>query len=212
MRRHAHAPWLKTVPVLDGTLVRLEPLDKKRHAGDLAEAVEENRGSYDFTLVPRASEVGGYLDAQFARTAQGLVPFAQVRQSDGRAVGHTAYWDPRSWPGRDELRAVEIGFTWLSASAQGAGINAEAKLLLMDHAFKNLGVERVDFKTDARNERSRQALAALGATFEGVLRRWSPSWAPGEEGQLRDSAMFSVIAPEWDAVKARLAERIAKHT
>jgi N-acetyltransferase len=203
-------PWFE-IPLLDGSLVRLEPL-AVRHAADLAVAAEEDRGSYGFTVVPRASEVGDYLDAQFARAAQGLIPFAQIRRADGRAVGCTAYWDPRSWPGRDDLRAIEIGFTWLSASAQGSGINAEAKLLLMNHAFDNLQVARVDFKTDARNVRSRRAIEALGATFEGVLRSWSMSWAPGEEGLLRDSAMYSVIAPEWNAVKSGLIARLAGHS
>jgi N-acetyltransferase len=201
-------PWLD-VPVLDGSLVRLEPLTA-RHAEDLAAAAEEDRGSYDFTLVPRGSEVAGYLAAQFARTEQGLIPFAQVRRADGRAVGCTAYWDLRYWPDRDDLRAIEIGFTWLSASAQGSGINAEAKLLLMSYAFDCLKVARVDLKTDARNRRSRRAIEALGATFEGVLRNWSMSWAPGEEGNLRDSAMYSVIAPEWHAVRDRLAARLAR--
>ena len=196
------------VPVLEGSLVRLEPL-AARHAGDLAVAAEEDRSSYGFTLVPRGSEVAGYLEAQFARAAQGLTPFAQVRRADGRAVGCTAYWDPRTWPGRDDLRAIMIGFTWLSASAQGSGINAEAKLLLMSHAFTSLRVERVEFVTDARNARSRRALQALGATFEGVLRSWSVSWTPGEDGLLRDSAMYSVIAPEWGAVKSGLAARLA---
>jgi N-acetyltransferase len=206
MRRCGVHPWF-SVPVLEGSLVRLEPL-AVRHAKDLAWAAEEDRGSYGFTLVPRASEVGGYLTAQFARTAQGLIPFAQIRQADGRAVGCTAYWDPRHWPGRDDLRAIEIGFTWLAASAQGSGINTEAKLLLMSHAFDSPRVARVDLKTDARNTRSRRALEALGATFEGVLRSWSVSWAPGEEGLLRDSAMYSVIAPEWSAVRDRLVARL----
>jgi N-acetyltransferase len=104
---------------------------------------------------------------------------------------------------------VEIGFTWLAASAQGTGINPEAKLLLFTYAFETLGVSRVDLKTDARNERSRRAIATAGAHFEGVLRSWSASWAPGEEGKLRDSAMFSVIATEWPAVKSSLAARVA---
>jgi len=197
------------VPVLEGLLARLEPLSAG-HADDLAVAAEEDRSSYGFTLVPRADEVGGYLAAQFARAAQGLIPFAQVRKADGRAVGCTAYWDPRYWPGRRDLRAIEIGFTWLAASAQGSGINAEAKLLLMSHAFGSLQVARVDLKTDARNKRSRQALEALGATFEGVLRNWSASWAPGEEGLLRDSAMYSVIASEWGAVRKGLAGRLER--
>jgi RimJ/RimL family protein N-acetyltransferase len=196
------------VPALDGSLVRLEPLSPG-HAPDLARAAEEDRGSYAFTLVPRAAEVGDYLAAQFTRAAQGLTPFAQIRRSDGRAVGCTAYWNPRHWPGRDDLRAIEIGFTWLGASAQGSGINTEAKYLLMSYAFERLGVARVDLKTDARNERSRRAIQALGATFEGVLRNWSMSWAPGEEGDLRDSAVFSVIAPEWPGVRDRLAGRLS---
>jgi N-acetyltransferase len=194
------------VPVLHGSLVRLEPL-AVRHAPDLARATEEDRSSYGFTLVPRAAGVEAYLSAQLAR--DGLIPFAQVRARDGRAVGCTAFWDPRTWPGRDDLRAIEVGWTWLGASAQGTGINAEAKLLLFTYAFETLGVARVDLKTDARNTRSRRAIERLGAHFEGVLRRWSPSWAPGEEGLLRDSAIFSVVAAEWPAVKTALAARLA---
>ena len=132
----------------------------------------------------------------------------QVRQVDGRAVGCTTYWDPRFWPGRSELSAIEIGWTWLAASAQQTGINAEAKLLLFAHAFETLGVVRVDLKTDARNEQSRRAIERLGAHFEGVLRHWSPSHAPGEDGLLRDSAMFSVTATEWPATRATLRRRL----
>ena len=201
---------LLDVPVLEGSLVRLEALSD-RHAADLAAAADEDRASYAFTVVPSADDVAGYLAARAADMRHGLVPFAQVRTADGRAVGCTAYWAPRYWRGSDELRAIEIGFTWLGASAQGTGINAEAKLLLMDHAFGRLGVARVDMKTDARNQQCRRALDALGATFEGVLRSWSVSWAPGEEGRLRDSAMYSVIAPEWGAVRDRLARRVARH-
>ncbi len=138
------------------------------------------------------------------------MPLTQIREADGRAVGVTAYWDPRFWPGRSDLCAVEIGWTWLAASAQSTGINAEAKFLLLEHAFEKLGVARVDLKTDARNERSRRAIERLGARFEGVLRQWSPSHAPGEDGLLRDSAMFSVIAPEWPATKAALRRRLAR--
>lgn len=195
------------VGVLSGSLVRLEPL-RMEHAADLAQAAEEDRTSYGFTLVPRGAETEGYVAAQLART--GLTPFAQVRVRDGKAVGCTAFWDPRTWPDRpDRLRAVEIGFTWLAASAQGAGINVDAKYLLFTHAFETLGVTRVDLKTDARNHRCRRALERLGTTFEGVLRNWSASWAPGETGKLRDSAMFSVIATEWPTVKQALHTRLA---
>lgn len=197
------------VPVLQGTVVRLEPLSTN-HRADLARAAEEDRSSYGFTLVPRGDQVDAYLSAQFARAAEGLTPFAQIRVSDERAVGGTAFWDPRHWPGRDDLRTIEIGFTWLSASARGTTINADAKLCLFTYAFEVLGVARVDLKTDARNQRSRSALEGVGARFEGVLRNWSPSWAPGEDGLLRDSAMFSVIRAEWPGVKLALQARVAR--
>jgi RimJ/RimL family protein N-acetyltransferase len=196
------------VPILEGSLIRLEPLSFK-HATDLSIAAEEDRSSYAFTLVPRSHEVEQYIAGQLDRVQQGLVPFAQVRCSDGQAIGCTAYWDPRYWPGRDDLRAIEIGFSWLGASAQGSGVNIEAKLMLMNFAFESLGVQRVDLKTDVRNQQSRLAIEALGASFEGVLRSWSMSWAPGEEGTLRDSAMYSVIASEWTAVRDHLMRRLA---
>jgi N-acetyltransferase len=196
-------------PVLEGTLVRLEPLDH-RHALDLAAAAEEDRGSYGFTWVPRAAAVEEYIDAQLARAASGkLAPYAQVATSSDRAVGATAFWDPRAWPDEERLCAVEVGFTWLAASAQGTGLNSEAKLLLFRHAFENWNVARVDLKTDARNSKCRAALAGVGASFEGVLRNWSKSWAPGEEGRLRDSAMFSIVEDEWPDCRRMLEARLA---
>jgi RimJ/RimL family protein N-acetyltransferase len=195
-----------SVPALGGSLVRLEPLSVS-HAADLARAAEEDRSAYGFTVVPRAGQVQEYVAAQLAR--DGLTCFAQVQVRNGAAMGCTAFCDPRAWPGRSGLRAIEVGWTWLGASAQGTGINAEAKFLLFSYAFETLGVARVDLKTDARNDRSRRAIGGLGARFEGVLRCWSPSRAPGEEGMLRDSAMFSVVAAEWPAVKSTLALRVA---
>ncbi len=124
------------VPVLSGSLVRLEPLSVS-HAADLARAAEEDRSAYGFTVVPRAGEVAEYLAAQLAR--DGLTCFAQVRVRDGAAVGCTSYCQPRTWPGqgvRNDLCAVEVGWTWLAASAQGTGINAEAKFLLFSYAFE----------------------------------------------------------------------------
>lgn len=193
--------------VLTGSLVRLEPLSAG-HVPGLMRAAEEDRSAYAWTLVPRAGEVADYVAAQLTRP--GLTPFAQVRLRDGAAVGCTAYWNTRTWPESDDPFAVEIGWTWLAASAQQTGINAEAKLLLLTHAFETLGLARVDLKTDARNQRSRQAIERLGARFEGVLRSWSPSHVPGEEGKMRDSAMFSVIAAEWPDVKSHLAGRVAR--
>jgi N-acetyltransferase len=192
---------------LRGDLVRLEPLTDD-HVPGLALAAEEDRAAYGYTMVPRAGEAAAYVTAQLTR--DGITPFAQVRVADGVPVGCTAYSNPRAWPGRDDLWAIEIGGTWLAASAQRTGINAEAKLLLMTYAFETLDVGRVDFRTDTRNQRSRQAIERLGARFEGVLRNWGPSWVPGEEGRLRDSAVFSVIAAEWPQVKSGLISRISR--
>jgi RimJ/RimL family protein N-acetyltransferase len=196
-------------PVLAGRLVRLEPLEH-RHTAELAVAAEENRGSYAFTWVPRADEVEAYVDAQLGRAATGmLAPYAQVSTGTGKAVGVTAYWEPRSWLTDDQLDAVEVGFTWLAGSAQGTGVNAEAKLLLFRHAFEEWRVSRVDLKTDARNDRSRAAIQSVGARFEGVLRNWSRSWAPGEDGLLRDSAIYSITAEEWGERRGELEELVA---
>jgi RimJ/RimL family protein N-acetyltransferase len=198
-------------PLLEGDLVRLEPLDH-RHAADLAEAAEANRSSYTFTWVPKADEVGDYIDAQLGRAATGkLAPYAQVSQATGQAIGATSYWDPRLWPDGDRLSAIEVGFTWLASFAQGTGINTEAKYLLFRHAFETWRVSRVDLKTDARNARSRAAIESVGAKFEGVLRNWSPSWAPGEKGLLRDSAIFSVVASEWPQTRVHLEQRLARY-
>ncbi|KKZ69296.1 GNAT family N-acetyltransferase [Streptomyces showdoensis] len=196
-------------PVLEGELVRLEPLGH-RHAADLAVAVDEDRGSYAYTWVPAAAEVGAYIDTQLGRVAAGtLAPYAQVRKDTGRAVGVTSFWDPRLRESGDALQAIEVGFTWLAASAQGTGVNTEAKYLLFRHAFEHWKVSRLDLKTDARNARSRAAIAKTGAHFEGVLRNWSRSWAPGEEGKLRDSAIFSVTDAEWPACRERMLGRLA---
>ena len=201
------------VPTLVGSLMRVEPLTPD-HIDDLVRAAAEDRAAYNFTWVPSSrEEVTEYVATQLDRLQAGeLVPFASLRIADCRAVGSTSYFNFRTLPGASSPYAVEIGFTWLSASAQRSGINTEIKLLLLNHAFVEWGMERVDFKTDARNARSREALAGIGANFEGILRRWGPSWAPGESGLLRDSAMFSVVSSEWPAVERRLRERLRHHS
>jgi N-acetyltransferase len=198
------------VPELRGSLVRLERL-AVRHAGELAEAAAADRSAFGFTWVPDGTaEALAYVRTQLGRAeAAELVPFAQVSVADGRAVGCTAYFNFRALPGSAGPFAVEIGCTWVAGPAQRRGINVEAKFLLLSYAFEQLGVARVEFTTDARNQRSRRALEALGARFEGVLYRFSPSWAPGEAGQLRDSAMFSVTAEDWPGCREHLLRRLA---
>ena len=127
--------------------------------------------------------------------------FATRRQSSGRLVGSSRYLNVRPAD-----RVVEIGWTWLNPSAWRTGANLEAKLLMLEHAFENLGCVRVEFKTDARNERSRNALAALPARFEGVMRNHMIVPDVG----LRDSAYFSVIDEEWPATRRNLLRRLGR--
>ena len=100
-------------------------------------------------------------------------------------------------------RLMEIGATWLSAGVRGSGVNAECKLLLLEHAIEALGVERVQLKCDLRNERSQRAIERIGAVREGVLRRHRVCW----DGFVRDTVMYSVVRPEWAGVKRRLEGR-----
>jgi len=139
-------------------------------------------------------------DAAHGRAA----PFVQRRVDDGVVVGCTRFLNPL-WPlGRVDPDEVEIGGTWLSASAQRTPINSEAKLLLLRHAFGAWEAQRVAICTDARNEQSRRAIERLGATFEGVMRRHRRSTRVGEVDTLRDTAMYSITIDEWPAIETRL--------
>ncbi len=204
---HPPSPAL-SCDALMGDVVRLEPLTPG-HVPGLRRAAE-GAGPNAFAAVPTPDEVEDYVARSLARRDAGAyAPFAQIEAATGRVVGHTAYLTPR-WMNGGRLFAVEIGSTWLPPAARGTAVNPAAKLLLMTQAFESWGVDRVDIKTDARNEAARAAIAATGATFEAVLRAWQPSLAPGEEGLVRDTAMFSVIPPEWPRVRARLEERIER--
>ena len=204
---HPPSPAL-SCDALSGDVVRLEPLTPG-HVPGLRRAAE-GAGPSAFAAVPAPQEVEGYVARALERRDTGTyAPFAQIEVATGRVVGHTAYLTPR-WMDGGRLFAVEIGSTWLHPAARGTAVNPAAKLLLMTQAFESWGVDRVDIKTDARNEAARAAIAATGATFEAVLRAWQPSLAPGEEGLVRDTAMFSVTPPEWPRVRARLEERIER--
>ncbi len=127
------------------------------------------------------------------------VPFAIRAAGSGRLLGSTRFLELRL----EHLR-VEIGWTWVTRDAWATGVNVETKLLLLGHAFEHVGVRRIEFKTDARNQRSRGALLALGARFEGILRK---HMVVREDGA-RDSAYYSVIDDEWPAVKRHLEQRL----
>ena len=150
----------------------------------------------------RPAELRAYLDDALANAAAGLeLPFATVRRADGRVVGSTRYLTLRP-----EHASLEIGWTWLSPDAWGTGVNVEAKLLMLEDAFGRLGCRRVELKTDALNERSRRAMEALPAQFEGVHRKHMLVRA----GENRDSAWYSVVDDEWPAVRANLLRRLGR--
>ena len=117
----------------------------------------------------------------------------------GRAVGSTRFLALRP-----EHRSLEIGWTWLAPSAWGTGANTEAKLLQLEHAFEALGCRRVEFKTDALNERARAALAGLPARFEGIHRKHMLV----RDGESRDSAWYSIVDDEWPSVGGGLSDRL----
>ncbi|MFC1400135.1 MULTISPECIES: GNAT family N-acetyltransferase [Streptacidiphilus] len=211
------------VPVsLVGRSVRLEPLDV-RHIEPLAAAAAEDRSSYAFTPVPHGIEATAryVAEALAAQEAGRAVPFATVRVSDGTVVGSTRfceldYWQgPVIWPPAprgpvgDPLAAIpdaaEIGATWLSARAQGTGINTEAKLLMLRHAFDVWGVRRISMRADARNARSRAAIERLGAVLEGVHR----AHTRGLDGLVRGTAFYSILDEEWPVARVQLELRVA---
>jgi len=195
---------------LTGRHVRLEPVSHD-HVDDLVEAATADRSSFGYTMVPadRPAMVD-YVDALGADAAAGVaVPFAQRRLDDGRVVGCTRFMSIAWWSVHDAPVEVEVGGTWLATSAQRSAINTEAKLLLLTHAFETWRVHRVAICTDARNTRSRVAIERLGATFEGILRSHRASMGDQvRTGVPRDTAMHSIIAAEWPAIRVGLEERL----
>ena len=192
--------WL--TPTLGGRIVRLEPLARK-HADDLWEASRDPRVWRWLPIVQphTRDEWQGWMDDALGRVADGLdLAFATVLVTTGEAVGSTRFLALRP-----EHRSLEIGWTWLAPAAWSTGANTEAKLLQLEYAFDVLGCRRVEFKTDALNERARPALAALPAAFEGIHRKHMLV----RDGQNRDSAWYSVVDDEWAVVREALSERVA---
>jgi RimJ/RimL family protein N-acetyltransferase len=198
---------------LHGTEVSLVPLGHE-HAEALTLAAGESRDSYGFSPVPHGiDEVQRYIGSALRAREKGL-RFAFATLWRGRVVGTTSYadYEPWKWPEGSALQrtdrpdVLEIGYTWLAASAQRTRCNTEAKRLMLEHAFETWQVHRVCLRTDVRNERSRNAIARLGAQLEGVRRADKPS----SDGLVRDSAFFSIVLAEWPAVRARLAEQLAR--
>ena len=189
--------WL--APTLEGRLVRLEPLEP-RHADGLWEASRAARTWRWLSVVQPATPeaLAEWVDAALANAQAGLeIPL--VTHHLDRVVGSTRFLALRP-----EHGSVEIGWTWLDPSVWGTGVNVEAKLLMLRHAFETWNCRRVELKTDALNERSRGAMEAMGARFEGIHRKHM--LVRGREN--RDSAWYSILDDEWPTVERGLKARL----
>ncbi|GAA2139559.1 GNAT family protein [Kitasatospora kazusensis] len=188
---------------LTGRHVRLEPLGRG-HLPDLFAAVggDEELWRWLPHRAPRTEdELGAVLDERLAEVAAGhCLAFAVVSLESGRAIGVTCYFD---FSATDEL--LEIGGTFYSRAVWRSACNSESKLLLLTHAFEELGMGRVMWKTDHLNERSQNAIRRLGATYEGTFRRHRRR----PDGSWRDTVQFAMLREEWPAAKQRLTERLA---
>jgi len=186
---------------LEGSIVVLEPLGKE-HVEELWAAAQAPEIWTWLAHLDRRETFDKWIELSFEAAQTGREGIFVTRDvGSGKVIGSSRYLNVRPAD-----RSVEIGWTWLNPSAWRSGANVEAKLLMMRHAFETLGCARVEFKTDARNERSRAALAALPAKFEGVMRN---HMIVPDVGQ-RDSAYFSVIDSEWLEVRANLERRLER--
>ena len=194
--------WPRLPERLEGDIVVLEPLGPEHEAG-LREIAADPE-------IWRWMTVHGHEQEAFARwlemtrtaAAEGReAPFAILLRETGRVVGSSRYLSLRP-----EHRGLEIGYTWHSREVWGKGVNVEAKYLLLRHAFEDVGCMRVEFKTDARNERARAALEALPARFEGIFQKHMLV----RNDVVPDSAWYAITDSEWAAVRANLERRITE--
>jgi RimJ/RimL family protein N-acetyltransferase len=201
--------------ILEGRYARLEPLTHAHAKPLFAAATSGPRDTFGYTTVAATEAAMGQwvADALTAHAAGSALPFAVVSRAADRVVGSTRFGNVEfwSWPpespnqrGEDVPDVVEIGWTWYAPDAQRTGVNTETKLLMLTHAFETWRVHCVRLKTDARNERSRQAILRIGARFDGILRGHTVA----ADRTVRDSAFYSIRDGEWPEVKERLRARL----
>lgn len=194
-------PW-QHPPVLEGRHVRLEPLQREHADGLRRAAADGELWKLWYTSVPPPEQVEAYIDGALAKQAEGRHLAFAVRDREGELVGSTRCYDLDP-----ELPRLQIGYTWYARSVQRTGLNTEAKLLLLGHAFEALGCVCVGFETSWMNQASRAAITRLGARQDGVLRNHRRH----ADGSLRDTVAFSIIDSEWPAVKRHLQTRLEAH-
>jgi RimJ/RimL family protein N-acetyltransferase len=198
----ANASLWTTVPILRGRHVTLEPL-RADHADGLRAALGNGELSkLWYTNVPPPEQAASYIAAALEMQAKGQALAFVVRNARGSIVGCTRYYDIDPLVPR-----VQIGYTWYAPSVQRTGLNTEAKLLLLGHAFETMGCICVGFETSWFNHASRAAIARLGAKQDGVLR----SHRRHADGSVRDTVAFSIIESEWPAVKNNLRHKLEQH-
>jgi RimJ/RimL family protein N-acetyltransferase len=186
--------------VLEGTVVRLEPLSFDHLPGLIEIGLEPGLWQWTTQVVRTPDEMERYVRGALAEQEAGrALPFATIEKASGRVAGSTRYAaiEPLH-------RRVEIGWTWVAPRWQRTAVNTEAKYLMLCHAFEQWACVRVEFKTDLLNTRSRQALLRIGAKEEGILR----SHMITATGRIRDTVYFSVLASEWPAVRAALDAKL----
>jgi RimJ/RimL family protein N-acetyltransferase len=194
--------WEGLAKRLEGRIVVLEPFvaEHERELFSVAQDPQIWRWM-SYNAVESAETFHSWFDDALRATKAGdEAVFAVRSRKSGKTIGSTRYMTLRP-----EHRGLEIGWSWLVPSAWGTGANAEAKLLLLEHAFDRLGCIRVEFKTDARNERARLALEALPARFEGIFR----SHMLVRGGERRNSAFYSVTDDDWPVVRTLLERRLS---
>ncbi|MEO7985800.1 MAG: GNAT family protein [Gemmatimonadales bacterium] len=188
-----------TPVVLEGATVRLEPLGPHHLDGLAAVAFDPDLWSLTTSRMEQGGDLEEYVNVALSEQRAGTaLPFATVLRATDAVVGSTRFGNAVP-----PHRRVEIGWTWVARPWQRSGVNREAKLLMLRHAFDRWGCLRVEFKTSALNNRSRAALRGIGAIEEGVLRHHMIN----PDGSLRDSVYYSILAEEWPAARRRLEER-----
>jgi RimJ/RimL family protein N-acetyltransferase len=189
--------------VLEGRLARLEPLRADHFPALAAVAFDPEIWRWTRTRVTSEADLRAWMEEALEQAARGeALPWVTMSRASGKIIGSTRYMDIDA-----RNRGLEIGGTWIAPAWQRSGINVEAKYLQLRHAFETLGAIRVAFKTHHKNVKSQTAIAALGATQEGVFRNHMIT----QDGSFRHSVWFSIIQEEWPAVKIELEARMAAH-